>query len=89
MKYKTDILALFNHSQRELNKVITNFKCESNYAHIAQEIRVVLRLLHRADGLIIKHHLAECITELFMKKQIGEGIKQVMLAYKYVQREVL
>jgi len=86
MKYKSQILTLLKRSQSEITKVIGIYEQTSSYFLVTNKIQKILGLMHTADNLLIKHHLHECVSDLMTQKKVDEGIKQMILSYKYMHK---
>lgn len=86
MKYKTQVLTHLLKAQSEITEVIEIYDRTSSYVLVQDKIQKILSVMHAADSLIIKHHLNECTAELLAQKKIDEGIKQVILSYKYMHK---
>ncbi len=86
MKYKPQILILLNRAHEEVSDIINVYELTSDCYQLSTKIQSVLGLMRIADILLIKHHLESCVPQLLVKRKADEGIKQIMLSYKYLQR---
>ena len=86
MKYKSEILTLLTMSREEVSEIISVYERTSDYHQVSEKIRNVLDLMRKANNLIIKHHLKKCVPQLLAQTKTAEGIKQIMLSYKYLHK---
>lgn len=85
MKYKSEILTLLTKSREEISEIIYVYERTSDYDQVSQKIHHVLDLMHKANNLLIKHHLQKCVPQLLVQNKTDEGIKQIVLSYKYLR----
>ena len=85
MKYKSEILTLLTMSRQEVSEIISIYERSSDYHQVSQKIQHVLDLMRKANNLLIKHHLKKCVLQLLMQSKADEGIKQIVLTYKYLR----
>ena len=85
MKYKSEILALLTLSREEVSEIINVYERTSDYHQIQRKIHHVLDLMRKANNLLIKHHLKKCVPQLLAQSKTDEGIKQIVLSYKYLR----
>lgn len=86
MKYKPQILALLNRAHEDVSDIISVYERTSDYHQVSKKIHSVLGLMRTADKWLIKHHLDRCVPRLLARKKTNEGIKQIVLSYKYLHK---
>lgn len=86
MKYKSEILALLNRAGEEVSEIIHIYERTSDYRQVSKKIYDALSLLRDTDTLLIRHHLEKCVPQLLAQRKTDEGIKQIVLSYKYLHK---
>lgn len=85
IKHTSEILTLLTLSRAEISEIIRIYERTPDYHQVSQKIHTVLGLMRKANNALIRYHLKKCVPQLLSKTKTAEGIKQIVLSYKYLR----